>query len=77
MPFEIRYSPRANSEYEEIIDYVFQKFGKIVALKVYLHFEEIINQISINPLLFPYSNKVKNLRRCVISPQTNNIILSI
>lgn len=70
MPFEIRYSPRANSEYEEIIDYVFQKFGSVVALKVYLHFEDIIDQISINPLLFPYSNNTKNLRRCVVSPQT-------
>jgi plasmid stabilization system protein ParE len=76
MPFEIRYSPRANSEYEEIIDYVFQKFGSVVALKVHLHFEDIIDQISINPLLFPYSTNAKNIRRCVVSPQ-NNLVLSI
>jgi plasmid stabilization system protein ParE len=70
MPFEVRYSPRANSEYEEILDYISQKFGLSVALKVYIHFEEIIDQIAINPLLYPYSNKAKNLRRCVISHQT-------
>ena len=32
--------------------------------------EEIIAQISVNPFLFPYTSKVKNLRRCVVSPQT-------
>ena len=35
-----------------------------------MHFEEVIDQIAINPFLFPCSNKVKNLRRCVISSQT-------
>lgn len=36
----------------------------------FLEYEEIIDQITINPRLFPYSDKQKNLRRCVISPQT-------
>ena len=35
-----------------------------------MHFEETIDQISINPYLYPLSNIKKNLRRCVISPQT-------
>lgn len=70
MPFEVRYSTRAYSEYEEILDYVSKKFGLAVAAKVNKHFEEVINQIAINPLLYPCSNKIKNLRRCVISPQT-------
>jgi hypothetical protein len=35
-----------------------------------MYFEEIIDQIAINPRLFPYSDKKKSLRRCVISPQT-------
>jgi hypothetical protein len=35
-----------------------------------MHFEETIDQISINPYLYPFSDKKKNLRRCVISPQT-------
>jgi plasmid stabilization system protein ParE len=70
MPFEVRYSTRAYSEYEEILDYVLEKFGAVVASKVDIHFEEVIDQIAINPSLYPYSNKVKNLRRCVISSQT-------
>ena len=70
MPFEVRYSTRAYSEYEEILDYVYEKFGSIVAAKVDIHFEDVIDQIAINPFLYPYSNKAKNLRRCVISEQT-------
>jgi plasmid stabilization system protein ParE len=70
MPFEVRYSTRVYSEYEEILDYVLEKFGAVEAAKVDNHFEEVIDQIAINPSLYPYSNKIKNLRPCVISSQT-------
>lgn len=70
MPFEVRYSIRAYSEYEEILDYVLENFGALKAAKVDMHFEEVIDQIAVNPFLYPFSNKNKNLRRCVLSPQT-------
>ncbi len=70
MPYQVRYSTRASTEYEEILNYVVGKFGLQVAAKVDINFEEVIDQISINPFLYPYSDKIKNLRRCVISPQT-------
>ncbi|HLN75332.1 MAG TPA: type II toxin-antitoxin system RelE/ParE family toxin [Prolixibacteraceae bacterium] len=70
MAYPIRYSNRAYSEYASIIEYIIEKFGIEIAKKVDNYFEEVIIQISINPLLFPYSDKKKNLRRCVISPQT-------
>jgi plasmid stabilization system protein ParE len=70
MTYPVRYSTRAYVEYEEILEYVSGKFGILVAANVDLYFEEVIDQIAINPLLYPYSNKKKNLRRCVISPQT-------
>ncbi|MBI9036186.1 MAG: type II toxin-antitoxin system RelE/ParE family toxin [Bacteroidales bacterium] len=70
MPYQVRYSTRAYNEYENILDYVVEKFGSNTAAKVDMHFEEVIDQISINLLLYPYSDKLKNLRRCVISPQT-------
>lgn len=65
MPYQVRYSTRAYIEYEEILDYVVEKFGSKVAAKADVHFEEVIDQISINPNLYPYSDKIKNLRRCV------------
>lgn len=70
MAYPIRYSNRAYNEYVSIIEYISEKFGIAMAEKIDIHFEEVISNISINPFLFPYSNKKKNLRRCVISPQT-------
>jgi len=70
MPYPVRYSIRAVAEYEQILDYIVEEFGIETAAEVDLHFEEVIDQISINPFLYPYSNKSKNLRRCVLSSQT-------
>lgn len=70
MPYPVRYSTRAYIEYEEILAYVFKHFGTDTAFKVDQHFEEMIDNIAINPLLYPLSEKKTNLRRCVISPQT-------
>jgi plasmid stabilization system protein ParE len=70
MPFPVRYSSKSYVEYEEILEYVSGMFGIQVAAKVDKYFEAVIDQIAINPLLYPYSNKKKNLRRCVISQQT-------
>jgi plasmid stabilization system protein ParE len=68
--FPVRYSSRAYYEYENILDYIVNKFGQSVALRVDLYFEEVISQISVNPFLFPVSDKLKQIRRCVISKQT-------
>ncbi len=47
-----------------------KKLGTLAAAKVDMHFDEVIDQIAINPFLFPSSDKIKNIRQCVISPQT-------
>jgi len=70
MAYSVRYSIRSYQEYDAILDYVADKFGSAVASRVDIYIEEIIDQIAINPQQFPYSDKRKNLRRCVISPQT-------
>ncbi|MCG8699615.1 MAG: hypothetical protein MI922_16290 [Bacteroidales bacterium] len=70
MPYPVRYSTRAYIEYKEIIEYVFNKFGVLSVTKVDTYFDEVIDLIAINPLLYPYTDKKKNLRRCVVSPQT-------
>jgi plasmid stabilization system protein ParE len=70
MPYPVRYSTRAYSEYDDIIDFVFKNYGPLIAAKVDMYFEEVIDQITLNPFLYPYSDKKKNLRRCVLSPQT-------
>ena len=70
MSYPVRYSTRAYTEYEDILDYISGKFGIMIAAKVDTYFEEIVNQISINPFLYPCSDKKKNIRRCVINYQT-------
>lgn len=70
MSYQVRYSTRAYREYEDILDYISGQFGTTVATQVDIYFEAVIDQIATNPRQFPYSDKKKNLRRCVISPQT-------
>ena len=70
MAFPIRYSTRAYIEYEQILEYVSTKFGIEIAMKVDQYFEEVIEQVSLNPYMFPLSDKKKDVRRCVISEQT-------
>jgi len=70
MPYPIRYSSRAYNEYEAILEYVSERFGAAKAYDVDLYFESILNLISENPLIFPVSEIKKNIRRCVVSPQT-------
>lgn len=57
MQYQVRYSVRAYSEYEDILDYIVERFGITTAAKVDKFFEEVIDQISINPTLYPYSDK--------------------
>jgi len=46
MPYAVRYSTRAYIEYEEILEYVSGQFGILVAAKVDMYFEEVIDQIA-------------------------------
>lgn len=70
MSYPVRYSTTAFIELEDILEYVSGEFGIAIAAKVDKYFDEVINQISINPLLYPCSDKKKNIRRCVINYQT-------
>ena len=56
MPYPVRYSTRSFLEYEEILDYVSENFGAVIAARVDAYFEEVIDQIAINPRLFPFSD---------------------
>jgi plasmid stabilization system protein ParE len=70
MTYRIEFTNRAIEELDGIIQYVFDQFGFIVAEKVKSDYHHTIQQIAINPSLFPYFNKKKKIRKCVISPQT-------
>jgi len=71
MPYPVRFSTLAFSEYEAILQYVSDNFGILKASEVDAHFERIINQLALNPEMYPASFKHKEIRRCVISRQTS------
>lgn len=67
---KIRYSKRAKKEYIELLDYLIEDFGKIVAEKVDTIIFNTLKQITINPTQYPESKERKGIRRCVLSKQT-------
>ena len=70
MAFPVRYSIRAYQEYDQLLEYVSSKFSIEKVVEVDAYFEEMIDLIAVNPALFPYADKSKKLRRCVVSTQT-------
>jgi plasmid stabilization system protein ParE len=70
MSYRIEYTHRAINELDDIIQYVIDHFGFKAAEKVKSDFSQIIQQIAINPFQFPYFNKRRGIRKCVMSPQT-------
>ena len=70
MPYPVSYSSRSYDEYESILRYVEDNFGIIKAAEVDIYFEKVIDLIAVNPKMFPHSDKMQDIRRCVISPQT-------
>ncbi len=76
MSYPVRYSTRAYQEYEEILDYVSGQFGAAIAARVDIYFEEVIDQIAINPQQFPYSNNKEKPSPLRDQP-TNNTVLPV
>jgi plasmid stabilization system protein ParE len=70
MAYHIESTRRAEEEYEGIVNYIATEFGYDKALEVEEDYFRIIQQIAINPFLFSFYNKKKNVRKCVISAQT-------
>jgi plasmid stabilization system protein ParE len=70
MSLKISYSLRASDEFEDILQYLTDRFGNKSAEEVKAHFVKTIEQIANNPSQFPYFSKRKKIRKCVISSQT-------
>jgi hypothetical protein len=71
MSFQIHFSPRASFEYGNVMDYVIFNFGMQTASEIEEDFDRLLNQISLNPKMYPLFDKRKKIRRCVISKQTS------
>ena len=67
MPKRIIWSPLAESDLSNILDYLDQNWEKKVTTNFIDLTDNFIYQISINPKQFPYINKSKGIRKCVLT----------
>lgn len=71
MAYTLRWTERAASDYEKIVDYLLEKWGIEITLDVIHDFERAFSQIEKFPEHYPIFLKKKKIRRCVVSPQTS------
>lgn len=67
--YKVVWSDNALAELKDIISYLESNWTKKEITKFFKKLEKTINQISINPLMFPKTEKKESVRRCVISKQ--------
>ena len=67
MPKPIIWSPQADKDLEEILDYLAEEWENSVSLKFLDLVDILLKQIAINPKQFPLINKSLNIRKCVIT----------
>jgi plasmid stabilization system protein ParE len=67
MPKQIIWSPLAENDFNSILDYLQKNWDDKVVLDFVEITERLIAQISINPKQFPLIDKVKNVRKCVLT----------
>lgn len=68
--YRILWSDRATSDLQNIIDYLLNKWTEKEVRNFVKKLDNRLELISINPRLFPKTNKRKNVRRSVLTKQT-------
>jgi plasmid stabilization system protein ParE len=67
MPKRVIWSPKSETDFENILEYLAKNWDASVALKFIDLVDILITQISNNPKQFPLIHKKLNVRKCVIS----------
>jgi len=68
--YRIQWTERATVDLENIIDYLLYKWTKKEVRNFVRKLDKRLDLISINPRLFPKTNKRKNVRRSVLTKHT-------
>ncbi len=71
MVIKVRYSLRARHEEIELLEGIVNRFGQEKAKEIYNRIEKVLDHISRMPKMYSLSNKIKGLRKCVLSKQTS------
>jgi plasmid stabilization system protein ParE len=64
---EVVLTPLAIINYEDIVAYLILNWGAIVAGNFITRFENLSELLSENPAIFPFVNKDKEIRKCVLT----------
>jgi plasmid stabilization system protein ParE len=67
MPKQIIWSPLAESDLSNILDYLDKNRERKVAINFLDLTDNFVNQISLNPKQFPMIHTRKGIRKCVIT----------
>jgi len=67
MPKQIIWSPLAEFDFANLLDYLDKNWERKVASNFIDLTENILNQISLNPKQFPICYKRKKVRKCVLT----------
>jgi len=67
MSKQIVWSPLSEKDFASILEYLSSEWDDIVVNKFIDLTDDLLNQIAINPELFPLIHKKKNIRKCVIT----------
>jgi plasmid stabilization system protein ParE len=70
MSFTIIFSKKAKSNIEKIADYLDEEWSENVKLKFLTDISKAVKQLAIMPSMFPSSDKMEGLRRCVVNRHT-------
>ena len=70
MALEIEWTSEAERNLTAILDYLEQKWSNREISNFAKKLESSLQHISQHPAIFPLYDKEKNVRRCVLSPQT-------
>jgi plasmid stabilization system protein ParE len=70
MSFTIIFSEKAKSNIEKIAEYLDEEWSENVKLKFLTDISKAVKQLAIMPFMFPSSDKMEGLRRCVVNRHT-------
>ena len=66
MSYEVKWSDDALLDFQEILRYLHDNWGTNSVIKFQTKVEKEIDTISEMPGIFPFINKLKRIRRCVL-----------
>jgi plasmid stabilization system protein ParE len=67
----LKWTDRAIEEYDKLLTYLYSEWGEEITLRVVPEIEKTTLRIQNSPEQFPVFLKRRNVRRCVVSPQTS------